>query len=136
MQLIITVILKATLLLSLSIILLGICRKGSASLKHWIISMSLIGLLFVPVFIQFLPHLEVEIPYYRDSLSTLEIQKQEKVSEEILATIPQEEFLANTVTNTIGNRNKSKDLKSKQSCLLYTSPSPRDATLSRMPSSA
>ena len=28
------------------------------------------------------------------------------------------------------------DLKNDQGCLLYTSPSPRDATLSRMPSSA
>ena len=28
------------------------------------------------------------------------------------------------------------DVKSELSCLLYTSPSPRDATLSRMPSSA
>ena len=31
---------------------------------------------------------------------------------------------------------KSKDGKNIETCLLYTSPSPRDATLSRMPSSA
>ena len=31
---------------------------------------------------------------------------------------------------------KGKGVYSLQSCLLYTSPSPRDATLSRMPSSA
>ena len=35
-----------------------------------------------------------------------------------------------------GNILKIKDFRSKISCLLYTSPSPRDATLSRMPSSA
>ena len=31
---------------------------------------------------------------------------------------------------------KAKPLLEKKGCLLYTSPSPRDATLSRMPSSA
>ena len=31
---------------------------------------------------------------------------------------------------------KMKDLDEEKNCLLYTSPSPRDATLSRMPSSA
>ena len=31
---------------------------------------------------------------------------------------------------------KARDLTRRKSCLLYTSPSPRDATLSRMPSSA
>ena len=35
---------------------------------------------------------------------------------------------------TVFNRTKSK--AEKWICLLYTSPSPRDATLSRMPSSA
>ena len=34
------------------------------------------------------------------------------------------------------SQNLSKDGIPNQSCLLYTSPSPRDATLSRMPSSA
>ena len=33
-------------------------------------------------------------------------------------------------------RMRKKELKATKSCLLYTSPSPRDATLSRMPSSA
>ena len=34
------------------------------------------------------------------------------------------------------NKNKEMDLRLGMTCLLYTSPSPRDATLSRMPSSA
>ena len=33
-------------------------------------------------------------------------------------------------------KQKMKNLDDPESCLLYTSPSPRDATLSRMPSSA
>ena len=37
------------------------------------------------------------------------------------------------VTNTMKRRKRKKHIKN---CLLYTSPSPRDATLSRMPSSA
>ena len=35
-----------------------------------------------------------------------------------------------------GMLNSSQGLEKLLSCLLYTSPSPRDATLSRMPSSA
>ena len=33
-------------------------------------------------------------------------------------------------------KNKDSELVQDSTCLLYTSPSPRDATLSRMPSSA
>ena len=44
------------------------------------------------------------------------------------------------VSRTLNDLNKVKKqinkLKRKCTCLLYTSPSPRDATLSRMPSSA
>ena len=36
----------------------------------------------------------------------------------------------------IVNQSKIADVLGNKSCLLYTSPSPRDATLSRMPSSA
>ena len=44
-------------------------------------------------------------------------------------------------TGAIINKNKRpqnslKEVLSSNTCLLYTSPSPRDATLSRMPSSA
>ena len=38
--------------------------------------------------------------------------------------------------NRAGRKSLEKDLKKHGICLLYTSPSPRDATLSRMPSSA
>ena len=41
-------------------------------------------------------------------------------------------YLADTKRIPFGNKN-SKEIRF---CLLYTSPSPRDATLSRMPSSA
>ena len=43
------------------------------------------------------------------------------------------EFLQNMISNDI---NKVNEDNSCFACLLYTSPSPRDATLSRMPSSA
>ena len=36
----------------------------------------------------------------------------------------------------VDNFNLLKNIQLNKSCLLYTSPSPRDATLSRMPSSA
>ena len=37
------------------------------------------------------------------------------------------------LADTVGNMQEA---QAKSTCLLYTSPSPRDATLSRMPSSA
>ena len=40
---------------------------------------------------------------------------------------------SDVINDTVDYKAVSKELKS---CLLYTSPSPRDATLSRMPSSA
>ena len=45
------------------------------------------------------------------------------------------EFVPDYNEDVIVIRNKSRK-KSSNNCLLYTSPSPRDATLSRMPSSA
>ena len=35
-----------------------------------------------------------------------------------------------------GGTTKASQARARKACLLYTSPSPRDATLSRMPSSA
>ena len=44
---------------------------------------------------------------------------------------------ANTIADKVGIKNAfGYDIAAACSCLLYTSPSPRDATLSRMPSSA
>ena len=40
------------------------------------------------------------------------------------------------LSSLAGNTKNSSDLPEILTCLLYTSPSPRDATLSRMPSSA
>ena len=48
-------------------------------------------------------------------------------------------FIAGTMTKDDGTFSISTDIQDgllKVTCLLYTSPSPRDATLSRMPSSA
>ena len=55
------------------------------------------------------------------------------------ATNPKQDYVATTVADFtfILNKNISPAFSSTTSpCLLYTSPSPRDATLSRMPSSA
>ena len=44
--------------------------------------------------------------------------------------------LLRKIENGIQNSSMSASLEEFSDCLLYTSPSPRDATLSRMPSSA
>ena len=56
-----TLLLKSTLILVLSGLLLLFFRNSSASLRHWIISLSMIGLLVLPFFNQYLPHWEVEM---------------------------------------------------------------------------
>ena len=66
MHLAIILLIKSTFLLSLAILLLLACRRTSASLRHWIISLTLIGLLVLPLCTYFLPNLEVEIPYYKE----------------------------------------------------------------------
>ena len=53
-----------------------------------------------------------------------------KENAKILDVRPKDEFEKGTITNSINIPFQDID------CLLYTSPSPRDATLSRMPSSA
>ena len=63
MYLAITLLLKATVLLLLSILLLFACRKASASLRHWVISMTLIGLMVLPFCSNYLPNLKVEVPF-------------------------------------------------------------------------
>ena len=53
----------------------------------------------------------------------------EKRLQEFIEEMPK--TLGPTITETLKT-----EIKKSQDCLLYTSPSPRDATLSRMPSSA
>lgn len=67
MHLAITLLIKSTLLLSLTCLLLLAMRNASASLKHWMISLTLIGLLILPFCIHFLPDLEVEVPHYEET---------------------------------------------------------------------
>lgn len=60
MNFLITLLLKATLCLALTALLYLITRKASASLRHWIISLSLIGLLVLPFSSSVLPEWKVE----------------------------------------------------------------------------
>lgn len=62
MTFIITLLLKASICLSLSAFLLFLFRKASASLRHWIISLSLVGLLVLPFSSNYMPRWEVETP--------------------------------------------------------------------------
>ena len=52
------------------------------------------------------------------------------------AGTPNASFSPSTGNNVSGNGSQGDYDGNADSCLLYTSPSPRDATLSRMPSSA
>ena len=61
--------------------------------------------------------------------------KERREFEKFLSEHPEYQLKVDEVRNAISTMNQAPDLK-VSSCLLYTSPSPRDATLSRMPSSA
>ena len=45
-------------------------------------------------------------------------------------------YIANITSTVFHSRASGSSRRARDACLLYTSPSPRDATLSRMPSSA
>lgn len=60
MNFLITLLLKATLCLALTSLLYLAARKASASLRHWMISLSLIGLLVLPFSSSILPAWKVE----------------------------------------------------------------------------
>lgn len=62
MTFITTLLLKASICLLLSAFLLFLFRKASASLRHWIISLSLVGLLVLPFSSSYMPRWEVETP--------------------------------------------------------------------------
>ena len=69
-----------------------------------------------------------------DDHNTIVAEKEEakRIAEERLAEAKRKEEFKNTLEEKRTNRLK----KYGRSCLLYTSPSPRDRTRSRMPSSA
>ena len=63
MEFLITLTIKSTLIIFLSGLLLLAVRKKSATLRHWILSLTMIGLLGLPLFIQLLPIVQVEVPF-------------------------------------------------------------------------
>ena len=131
------IILKSTLLLVVIKLVLLLIKKNQYSLRHLLISWGMLGLLSLPFLIVFAPSIRMTLP----ALAQQEVQLLQKESKR--TTQQTKEYIA--VKNVLPPaRNLSNDQKvisygkSVQSipCLLYTSPSPRDATLSRMPSSA
>ncbi len=63
MEFLIDITLKSTLILLFSgLILLGL-KKASATLRHWIISLTMIGLLLLPLLVALVPDMEVTVPY-------------------------------------------------------------------------
>ena len=62
--------------------------------------------------------------------------KKESVNGKRLYACPDGNSVASVTTILDKTKDKTGLIEWRKSCLLYTSPSPRDATLSRMPSSA
>ena len=61
MNFLIILLLKATLILIISTLLIIFLQKASASLRHWIISLTFIGLLALPLLVNWLPNWKVEV---------------------------------------------------------------------------
>ena len=75
--------------------------------------------------------------YQPNDLYEVEIVRSDKVGYALqVASLSSYESVVRYVTELQGKWFSNVLMKLDQTCLLYTSPSPRDATLSRMPSSA
>ncbi|MEM1123262.1 MAG: hypothetical protein AAGJ18_22670, partial [Bacteroidota bacterium] len=64
MEFFINIALKSTLILLGSGLILLSLKRTSATLRHWVISLTMIGLLVLPVLTQMLPTVSVEVPEY------------------------------------------------------------------------
>ena len=101
-----------------------------------LLAILLLGMMFMMT--KNVPEL-TEIPFASGALK--ERSKSEQVAEPNYMGMTKEGDVLNVVAETLTPQNKElSDLfairPKSEICLLYTSPSPRDATLSRMPSSA
>jgi len=63
MELLITLTIKSTLVILVSGLLLLALKRSTATLRHWVISLTMIGLLGLPLFIELLPTKQVEVPF-------------------------------------------------------------------------
>ena len=63
MEFLIILTIKSTLIILLAAVLLVALKRNSATLRHWVISLTMIGLLGLPLFIEVLPSVTVEVPY-------------------------------------------------------------------------
>ena len=67
---------------------------------------------------------------------SLENEKKYQHDEQLLFIIGSVYYILGDADNSLKYLDKSLEINSYDTCLLYTSPSPRDGLLSRMPSSA
>ena len=110
--------------------------KGIAKTLFIMYAILCIGLYFGQDSLIFNPH-KLQEDYHFSSTNEVEIEVEEDVF--LNALWIREEKPKGAILFLHGNRGSNKRCRHQamnMSCLLYTSPSPRDATLSRMPSSA
>ncbi|MEM8524048.1 MAG: M56 family metallopeptidase [Bacteroidota bacterium] len=97
----ISILIKSTLILLLATALALALKKSSASLRHLVISLSLIALLLLPAFQYFTPAIEVEIPIVEQlELKTLPLVWEENTAANLpLETVEKEspEFIQQNV---------------------------------------
>ena len=71
MEFIINLTIKSTLIILLSFLLLRTLKNNAAALRHWVISLTMIGLLGLPLFIGLLPTMQVEVPFLKKQTSSI-----------------------------------------------------------------
>ncbi|MEL6945517.1 MAG: hypothetical protein AAFO82_22920, partial [Bacteroidota bacterium] len=101
----ISILIKGTIILLLTMALVLALKKSSASLRHLIISLGLFGSLLLPVFQYFIPVIEVEMPI----VEQLELEK--------LPLIWEEEITSNTSIESV---EKESPESTKQDAYLST----------------
>ena len=79
----------------------------------------------------------IKIGFNATSSSVIdELPEFDEITGEAIGEQEQKDFILENVRNLGRDKRYAHDINVNYTCLLYTSPSPRDATLSRMPSSA
>jgi len=87
MEFLINIALKSTLILLFSGLILLSLKKASATLRHWIISLTMIGLLLLPLLVAFIPDMKVTVPYLPPNEVVAEMEEKVAVPLEVQPTL-------------------------------------------------
>ena len=127
MEFLINLTIKSTFILLLSGSTLWLLKNASATLRHWLISLTMIGLLGLPILLGFLPTITITIPYLpaKETPTTIIATNLKDTPKEIITTV-KKEIHFETPTTPIKKEDNYQNITFENAdkqylCLLYTS---------------